>query len=230
MKFEHHYVEKGTGFPMVLLHGNGESNEYFEHQIAYFSKMYRVIALDTRGHGKSQRGEKEFTLIQFAEDLKYFLDRKGIVKAIILGFSDGGNIALLFALKYQSYVKALILNAANLHPSGMSLLVHLGIRISYECMRLLAHLDKRRIAQKEMLEIMSHQPNIKPTELNKIQLPVLVIVGTRDMIKRSHTNEIHKTISKSKLVILKGNHFIANKQHIKFNKAVDIFLKNLKIL
>ena len=100
MEINLNYLEKGTGFPLILLHGNGESLEYFEHQIAYFSKNYRVIALDTRGHGKSPRGEAPFSIRQFAEDLKGFMDQKEIEKAHILGFSDGGNIALTFALKY----------------------------------------------------------------------------------------------------------------------------------
>lgn len=51
-----HYQEKGNKEPFALLHGNGEDGSYFRHQIDYFSDIYRVIALDTRGHGKSPRG------------------------------------------------------------------------------------------------------------------------------------------------------------------------------
>ena len=62
--------EAGSGEALVLLHGNGENSSYFEYQIPYFSQHYHVIAVDTRGHGKSPRGTKPFTLIQFAKDLK----------------------------------------------------------------------------------------------------------------------------------------------------------------
>ena len=86
-----YYKEAGKGFPLILLHGNGENGGYFEHQIGYFQDKYRVIALDTRGHGKSPRGEKPFTIRQFAEDLHDFMDEQEIEKAHILGFSDGGN-------------------------------------------------------------------------------------------------------------------------------------------
>ena len=103
-----YYKEAGKGFPLILLHGNGENGGYFEHQIGYFQDKYRVIALDTRGHGKSPRGEKPFTIRQFAEDLHDFMDEQEIEKAHILGFSDGGNTALIFALKYPRRVGRLI--------------------------------------------------------------------------------------------------------------------------
>ena len=62
-----YYQEKGKGEPFVLLHGNNSSSEYFKKQIEYFSSKYRVIAVDTRGHGKSPRGEKPFNMNQFSK-------------------------------------------------------------------------------------------------------------------------------------------------------------------
>ena len=114
-----HYEQTGEGFPLVLLHGNGEDHTYFQHQMEPFAAHYRVIALDTRGHGGSPRGEAPFTLEQFAQDLKDFLDGQGIEKCHLLGFSDGGNVALIFALKYPQYIEKLVLNGANLEPEGL---------------------------------------------------------------------------------------------------------------
>ena len=85
MDLQLHYIEKGSGTPLLLLHGNGEDSSYFEHQIQYFSRHYRVIAIDTRGHGKSERGEKPFTIQQFSEDLHSFMNQKGITKAVQIG-------------------------------------------------------------------------------------------------------------------------------------------------
>ena len=98
MGIKNYYIESGKGFPLILLHGNGENHEYFEHQIACFSKTRRVLAPDTRGHGRTPRGSAPFTIGQFAEDLKSFMEDQGIEQADILGFSDGGNIA---AFLYQ---------------------------------------------------------------------------------------------------------------------------------
>lgn len=120
-----------NGTPLILLHGNGEESSYFEHQIAYFSKEYRVIAPDTRGHGKTPRGTAPFTIRQFAEDLHLLLDDMGIGKAHILGFSDGANIAMIFAMKYPERVDKLILNGGNLEPRGMKWSVWAPIEMGY---------------------------------------------------------------------------------------------------
>ncbi len=109
MNIQLSYREQGRGEPLILLHGNGEDSSYFAEQIRCFSKTYRVIAVDTRGHGRTPRGTAPFTIRQFAEDLKGLMDRLKIEKAHILGFSDGGNIALVFALCYPQMVDHLIL-------------------------------------------------------------------------------------------------------------------------
>ena len=125
------YQEKGNKEPFILLHGNGENGTYFKHQMDYFSDRYRVIAIDTRGHGRSQRGTAPFTIEQFSCDLNDFMIDLGISSAIILGFSDGANIAMKFAIKHPDKVKALILNGGNLNPRGVKRTVQIPIEIGY---------------------------------------------------------------------------------------------------
>ena len=127
MDIKHFYIEKGTGDPIILLHGNGENSGYFQGQIDVFSKWYHVFALDTRGHGETPRGDRPFTIRQFAEDLLCFMDDHQIEKAHLLGFSDGGNIALIFALRYPERVDRLILNGANLNADGVRRSVQIPI-------------------------------------------------------------------------------------------------------
>ena len=81
MDIKHHFIEKGQGDPLILLHGNGENCDYFVGQIDAFSRYYHVYALDTRGHGKTPRGEAPFTIRQFADDLLSFMDEHDIGKA-----------------------------------------------------------------------------------------------------------------------------------------------------
>ena len=221
-----HYIEQGQGQPLILLHGNGENCDYFTHQISYFSKDYRVIAIDTRGHGKSPRGNAPFTIKQFAEDIKDFLDAINIAKPIILGFSDGGNIALEFALKHPERVDKLILNGANLFPSGVKPLYQWPIEIGYRIAKLFAKKSEKAKQNAEMLGLMVNEPHIEPSDLACLTMPVLVVAGRKDMIKESHTRLIYNSLPNAQLSILDGDHFVANKNPDAFNKVVEEFVGN----
>lgn len=222
-----YYREKGNKEPFILLHGNGEDGSYFENQIDYFSDKYRVIALDTRGHGKSPRGNAPFTIEQFSRDLYDFMTGLEISNAIILGFSDGANIAMKFAIKHSNMVKALILNGGNLNPKGVKRTTQIPIEMGYRIASRFASKSPDAKRNAEMLGLMVNEPNISPVELSKITAPTLVICGKRDMIKESHTKEIAANIPNAKLSIIKGNHFIANKRAAAFNKEVEAFLKEI---
>lgn len=224
MDIEHNYIEKGTGSPLILLHGNGEDTSYFEHQMEPFSRHFRVIAIDTRGHGKTPRGKAPFTIRQFADDLLAFLDGHDIEKADILGFSDGGNIALVFALKYPQRVGRLILNGANLDAGGVKLSVQLPIEFGYRMASFFARRNPDAQKKAELLGLMVNDPNVRPEELSRIQAPTLVVAGTNDVIKESHTRLIASSIPGAELAILPGDHAVANKNPEAFNKAVLSFL------
>ncbi len=224
MNIDNYYIEKGTGFPLILLHGNGEDCAYFEHQISFFSEKFRVIALDTRGHGKTPRGERAFTIAQFADDLYSFMIKHGIYKAHILGFSDGANIAIKFALKYPMFIEKLILNGANLYPAGVKRSVQLPIELGYRLYSCFSKISNKAKVNAEMLGLMVNDPNIAENELKEIKNKCLVIAGTKDLIIEQHTRLIAKNISNSKLIFIEGDHFIANKRQEEFNAAVNEFL------
>lgn len=226
MNIKNFYIEKGNGPPIILLHGNGENCDYFQEQIDEFSKKYHVYAIDTRGHGKTPRGTLPFTIRQFADDLLNFMNEHQIKKSHLLGFSDGGNIAMVFAIKYPERVDRLILNGANLNAKGVKRLTQIPIEIGYKIARKFSQKNNSVKLKTEMLGLMVNDPNLDPTELSKIQSKTLVIAGTRDMIKEEHTKLISKNIPDSKLVIIKGNHFIAQKNPREFNRTVLEFLQS----
>lgn len=76
-----------------------------------------------------------------------------------------------------------------------------------------------------MLALMVNDPNIEPQELSEISARTLVIAGTKDMVKTSHTRLIYENLPNAKLVFIKGDHFIANKKPEEFNEAVEQFLQ-----
>lgn len=224
MDIQHHYIEQGEGFPLLLLHGNGEDVSYFAHQMEPFARHFRVIAVDTRGHGQTPRGEAPFTIRQFAEDLLAFMDRLAIEKAHILGFSDGGNIAMLFAMMHPDRVEKLILDGANLDTSGVKWKIQFQIEIGYRIAKLFARKSPEARKNAEMLGLMVNDPNVKPEELARIQSPTLVMAGDKDMIKDGHTRLIAQSIPGAELAIIPGTHFIANQNPGPFNEAVLRFL------
>lgn len=219
-----YYEEYGEGEPLLLLHGNNEDGTYFKHQIEAFAKHYRVIVPDTRGHGKTPRGNTPFTIRQFADDLLAFMDEHHIKRAHILGFSDGGNIALIFALRYPQRVNRLILNGANLYSKGVIPSAQVPVICLYHAFNLLKGVSSGAKKGAEMMGLMVGDPNIDPQELVAVQAKTLVIAGTKDLIKREHTELIHSQIPCSKLVFVEGDHFLAAKNPAAFNAEIEKFL------
>lgn len=225
MDIRHFYIEQGKGEPILFLHGNGEDSGYFVHQMDAFAEHYHIYAVDTRGHGRTPRGSAPFTISQFADDLKEFMDAHKIERAHILGFSDGGNIALTFAIRYPERVNRLILNGANLDPSGVKRKEQSWIEDAYA--RAIEHEQEGPEAKRkaELLGLMVNDPHIPEEDLAKVTAKTLVIAGTDDMIEEEHTKAIHAGISGSELIFIEGDHFIASQNPEAFNQAVLSFLK-----
>ena len=214
----------GSGEPLILLHGNGEDHTIFDNVAKHFAKQYHVIAIDTRGHGKSPLGDEPFSLYQFAEDLNEFMNEQKIEKANILGFSDGGNVALIFASKYPKKVIKLIANGANTKPSGIKPLVHLAMLFRYMLYSVAAAFSGKFELKKALYYIMLHEPHITKEELEQITAPTLVLVGTEDLIKESESKYIKKSIPNSEIVFVLGDHFIVKNNTKDYIFAVEKFL------
>ncbi len=228
MDIELNYREAGEGYPLILLHGNGEDSTHFRHQLDFFStKGYRVIAIDTRGQGESPRGTAPFTYEQFADDLESFMDEHGLFRADILGFSDGAITALLFAMTHPERVTKLILNGANLDPEGIVEPIRKKIASKAEQFEKAKDESPEAMAQYENFELMAKHPSIDPKELSKVECPTLVIVGTNDLIDAAHTELIYRSLPNAELVFVQGDHFIAYDNPGAFNDAVYKFLKEV---
>lgn len=224
MEIKLSFTEAGSGAPLILLHGNSEDGTYFDPHIPALARHFRVIALDTRGHGKSPRGSAPFTIGQFARDLGDFMDAQGIERASLLGFSDGGNIALTFALEHPKRVDRLILNGANLDPSGVKRSVQIPIVLGYGLTAVLARFSPEAARRAELLRLMVREPHIRPSELGRITAPTLVIAGTHDMIREKHTRLIARSLPNALLEIIPGDHFVARTHPEDFRRAVEAFL------
>lgn len=213
---------------LILLHGNGENHTYFVKQIPAFSPHFRLVLMDTRGQGQSTGGDGELNFSVFAADLLALMDHLQIAKAHLLGFSDGGNLALTFALAHPERVQSLILNGANLNPGGVKLSTQLPIVLGYGCCRLLSPFSHKARQNGAVLGLMVNHPHIPPQALAALTMPALVIVGERDMIRDRHSQLIARSLPNAQFVrIPGGDHFCASKCPEVFNHAVLSFLQNL---
>ena len=106
-----YYEEKGEGEALVFLHGYTGSTLDWESQVAAFSNQYRVIAVDHRGHGKSEApsSEEDYSIPIFSEDVYALLSKLGVDRWCLVGHSMGGFMALQFVLDHPELVKALVL-------------------------------------------------------------------------------------------------------------------------
>lgn len=110
---------KYSGFPLVLLHGGAVFLESFAVQIPLLARSHKIIAIDSRGHGRSARVEKPLNYDTLAKDVIVILAALEITQANFVGWSDGGNTSMAIALTYPERVRKLVLISANYHPSGV---------------------------------------------------------------------------------------------------------------
>lgn len=184
-----YYVQSGQGQPLILLHGNGETHQIFDKLIPTLSAYFRVYAIDNRGHGKSAH-VSELHYQDMANDVVDFIKELKLEKPLLYGFSDGGIIGLLIASQHPDLLDKLMISGANLNPNGL----HSRDRFIYWSWHL--------VTRRPELRILNTEPNITKADLQRIQIPTLVMAGEKDSVKISHTRLISEQIPNSKLLIL----------------------------
>jgi len=104
------YDETGQGDPPILLvHGWCCDHTYFAPQIEHLRKEHRVVAVDLRGHGRSDKPRQEYTMEGFADDLAWQCGQLGVANPVVIGHSMGGAIALEIAARLPGWPAAIVL-------------------------------------------------------------------------------------------------------------------------
>ncbi|MCP1647495.1 MULTISPECIES: alpha/beta fold hydrolase [Pseudomonas aeruginosa group] len=108
-----HYEESGFGTPVLLVHGLGSSTRDWEYQVPELEKRHRVIALDVRGHGQSDKPRQRYSIGAFAEDVIALLDHLSLGRVHLVGISMGGMIGFELATRWPERLDSLtIVNSA----------------------------------------------------------------------------------------------------------------------
>ncbi len=226
---EIYYEIYGTGEPLILIHGNGDSIAGMTAQIDFFSKTHRVIVADSRGHGKSGLGTDQLNYPQMMEDWNGLLDHLEVKNANIFGWSDGGILGLLMAIKYPEKINKLAIMGANLRPDQTAVQSWAKPMLEDAVQQINDMIAKKDTSnnwdlQKQLLNLVMTQPNIDKKSLHQIKTPVLVMAGDRDVIKEEHTVEIFQNLENSQLAILPGHtHFAPVIDPALFNQLLGNF-------
>jgi 3-oxoadipate enol-lactonase len=224
-----HFIERGSGPPLLLVHGLLVTGEMFEPVLEAFARHHRVIVPDLRGHGRSGALPPPYTVAQLAADLARLLEHLGLAAAAVLGYSQGGAIAQQLALEHPNRCQRLVLactyafNMASLREKIEGHVVPL----------LLALLGMERFAKlvigqglKEvsperrdaLMAIMAQQDRTLMTtawrsamafdsrpRLGEIRCPTLIIAGAKDTaVPQHHADMLHSGIAGAELSVVQG--------------------------
>ena len=207
-----YYESYGSGSPLLLLHGGvyGYIDE-FEGLIPKLAEKYQVICLATRGHGKSEVGQKPYSWKQRANDAKALLDHLNVNQAIVVGFSDGAAAALKMAAMYPKSVSRVVsmgmgdqaIDAESVDYSEKSLMAQAG-QFFESRKKLMAEPD-RWGESLQWLNTLYNEDVLSEETFLTIKQPVLLVNGESDEYYSSASLEsLHSHLPNSTKVVIQG--------------------------
>ena len=224
------------GVPVLLLHGGALNSNYFGELVpTLVSHGYRVIAMDSRGQGRSARAAGPITYHMMATDVLRLLDLLNIRQVNLVGWSDGGIIGLDLAIHHPERLHRLFTFGTNADLSGLyknaeetPLVAAFLARAKEEYRQLSPTPDDWQSFDAVMNKMWHTQPNFTPKQLSSIRVPTTVADGEHDeIVKPEHTRYLATTIPNAKLVILPGlSHFAILQDPRAFGAAVLDFLRD----
>jgi len=202
------YEWDNNGEAVLLLHGGlSQTSHWDSHVLPAVEDDFHVFAYDRSGHGFTSDQAKSFHYQHQTDEAISYL--KQVVKepAHLIGYSDGGIIALMVAIQQPALVRSIITLGANFHPSGIYRLDEFDGVVSAENQEEYNRTSPdapETLAKKiqKMIEIQKSEPNLTTDDLGKIQCPVLVMAGDDDVIKHNHTAELFESIPLGQLAVV----------------------------
>ena len=230
-----HYAVYGQGSPVILLHGGLANLDYWGHQIEVLKPRHMVIAMDSRGHGRSTRDARPYGYNLMADDVVGLMDVLKLPKADIIGWSDGAILGLDLAIRHSNRVGKIFAFAANTMTSGVKDDVEKNPTFAAFIQRAKQEYERYSSTPREydsfyeqISKMWASEPNWTDGQLAAITAQVQVADGDHDeAIKREHTEYIATTIPHAGLLLLpNASHFAFLQDPDFFNYAVLHFLND----
>jgi pimeloyl-ACP methyl ester carboxylesterase len=201
----------GAGIPLLLLHGGLSNSDELLNSIGRgLSESYRVVAFDRRGHGYTADTDADFHYADMAAETIRVLEEVVGGAAHLVGWSDGGIIALLVALRRPDLVRKLVVIGANFHYDGMvpvemdpesPLTQQLGKAYIERSPDGAGHLDT--VFQKSFA-MFAAEPTLTIADIAQITRPVLVVSGDDDLVALPHTVALYEALPEGQLAVVPG--------------------------
>lgn len=227
------YAEYGHGEPVLFVHGGLANADYWGNQVRALSKHYRVIVMDSRGHGRTTRNSQPYGYDLMSEDVLGLLDYLKIKKVALVGWSDGAIIGLDIAMHHPERLSKLFAFAANIDPSGVADASHSPVVNAYIA-RAGKEYEKLSPTPKDydgFVKAITHmwnsQPYWKKADFAKIKVPTWIVDGDHDeMITHDQPRKMFDWTPNAGLLILpEVSHFAFIQAPDQFNAALLTFLK-----
>lgn len=188
----HYSVYGEKGHPLILVHGNGGSQDSLREAAQYLANDYKVYLIESRCHGQSSDpGEISYDLM--AKDIKEFIEKKKLTKPYLMGHSDGGINALTVAYTYPDLLGGFISCGANTTPKEFKPYFTIGVKA----------IDL--VKPDKLNDMMLTLPQMNKELLSKITCPAYIVAGEFDIMWLSDTVLIHECIANSKIAIIEGS-------------------------
>lgn len=223
-----YYEIYGEGKPVILVHSGFGYIDSFKKYIPILAKEYKVIAIATRGYGKSEIGNQAFSFDLLANDIQKIIKESCDEKAIIMGHSDGAMLAYLVAHKFPSIVSKVVamggpLGTIGYGEDGLEWLKNYTIK-EFESYRpdlktIMSQPERWTELSDKLKEMWTTAQILELSELREITCPVLLLFGDRDLFcTTDHIVQIYKNLPNAQLAIF------PNSGHS------DISYRNIQIL
>ena len=228
------YADCGAGPAVVLLHGGLGNAGNFGHQVGpLVAAGYRVLLIDSRGHGRSTRDDRPYSYQLMGTDVLAVMDALSIGKAAVVGWSDGACTGLILGHHHPDRIAGVFFFACNVDPSGthpfeMTPLIERCFSRHKQDYAALSTTPEKFDEFVEAVGLMQRtQPNYSAEDLGEITVPVTIAQAEGDeFIKLEHAEHLARSVPGAKLVILPGvTHFAPVQRPDEFNAAVLAFLK-----
>lgn len=231
---EMYYAIYGEGEPLILLHGGLGNANYFANQIPAFAEHYKVIAVDSRGHGRSTVTETPIGYALMASDVLALMDYLEIESAHLVGWSDGGIIGLHIAINNPERLKKLVAYGANYIPEGVRADT-IGEDATFNAYIEQAAADYVTLSPNpdgfdaflaNIGNMWATEPNFTQEEMSGITTPVLILDGwDEEAIFPAHDYEMAELIPNAELTLIPNTgHFAMFQMPETFNSIVLNYL------